>query len=395
VADLKRCVVCDSADLIALASIKEVPIHCNVLSDTKEAALGAAKAPLELVFCKNCGHIYNADFDPGLMAYHGHYENALHYSPHFQRYADSVADRLITRYNVHKGTIIEIGSGGGEFLDLMCRKGQNTGIGFDPSQADAPETAQFDNVRIVPDFFSDKYADTKGDFVVSRHVLEHIEYPRDFAKLILGAAKSDATRFYIEVPNGAYTLATDMIWDLIYEHCSYFTQESLIRLLESTGYAVIEAGNSYDGQFLYAEAEIARPGAVGRQPRSQNTEDLSRLAERFSQLYQSTVKRWNEQLSHWRDSGQSVILWGAGSKGSMFMNSVRACNGYIQYVVDVNPRKEGRFVAGGGQQIIPPDRLKEINPDIVLIMNPIYRDEISRTVSELGLSAEVDCISTE
>jgi hypothetical protein len=65
----------------------------------------------------------------------------------------------------------------------------------------------------------------------------------------------------------------------------------------------------------------------------------------------------------------------------------------IQYVVDINPRKHGKFVTGTGQEIVPPEFLKEYQPDCVIIMNPIYAQEIKNTVEQFGLEVEYEFAS--
>jgi hypothetical protein len=60
----------------------------------------------------------------------------------------------------------------------------------------------------------------------------------------------------------------------------------------------------------------------------------------------------------------------------------------IPYVVDINPNKWGMYVAGSGQKIVPPEFLTEFRPDTVIIVNPIYKDEIARAVHALGLDVE-------
>lgn len=61
----------------------------------------------------------------------------------------------------------------------------------------------------------------------------------------------------------------------------------------------------------------------------------------------------------------------------------------IPYVVDINARKQGRYIPGTGQQIVAPDVLRSYRPDTILVMNPNYLDEIRVTVGKIGLSADV------
>ena len=63
----------------------------------------------------------------------------------------------------------------------------------------------------------------------------------------------------------------------------------------------------------------------------------------------------------------------------------------IEYVVDINPRKHGMYVAGTGQKIVPPDYLCDYLPDVVVIMNPVYEKEIGQLIEGLGLQVELMC----
>ena len=391
---LTTCIVCNGDDLVRLAEIRNVPVHCNVLKATTREALRVPRADMDLSFCRTCGHFFNSAFDSTLMGYQGHYENALHFSLHFREYANSVAEHLVSRYDLVAKEVLEVGCGSGEFLELICEKGGNSAVGFDPSKACLEHPNRSPRVKIIPDFYSEEYQNVKTDLVVCRHVLEHIEAPLDFIRGLRNAARSNSTVFYIEVPNGRYTVATDLVWDLIYEHCSYFSQQSLCRLFASAGYGIIDSNETYGGQFLYVEASPRNETKLaGKSPKSK-AGDLARLADRFGDVYRATIAKWNAKIARWREDGKTVVLWGGGSKGVMFLNSVGACASFIDHVVDINPRKHGKYVAGTGQHIVGPTELREIGPDIVLIMNPLYRDEIAGQLADLDISASITAVST-
>ena len=61
----------------------------------------------------------------------------------------------------------------------------------------------------------------------------------------------------------------------------------------------------------------------------------------------------------------------------------------IRYAVDINPFKHGTYMAGTGQEIVGPAFLKEEKPDVVIVMNPLYRNEISQTLAQMSLSPEI------
>ena len=83
-----------------------------------------------------------------------------------------------------------------------------------------------------------------------------------------------------------------------------------------------------------------------------------------------------------------VAVWGAGAKGATFLNVVEGGE-RIGTVVDVNPRKHGRFVTGTGQPIVPPDALATAGVGTIVVMNPVYADEIRETARALGVAADV------
>ena len=89
--------------------VPRVPVHCNVLWPTREAAIQAPRREIRLAFCERCGHIFNSVFAPSLMEYSKTYENSLHFSPQFQEYASRLPSALIERYDLHGKTIVEIG----------------------------------------------------------------------------------------------------------------------------------------------------------------------------------------------------------------------------------------------------------------------------------------------
>ena len=334
--------------------------------------------------------IYNLAFDPSRMAYTHAYENSLHFSRQFQTYAQELATRLIDKYQLQGKRIIEIGCGKGEFLSMLCRGGQNHGVGFDPS-CDAGSSAgeTLEDITLISDVYSEAYAELTADLICCRQVLEHIQAPRDFLlqlRQVIGK-RPDGIAFF-EVPNVLYTLRDFAIWDIIYEHCSYFSPSALTRIFQKTGFAVLQVYPAFGGQFLCLEAS---PKAIRADPSTEPTaelEELSGFVSSFAAHYQRKVKTWNEALNRWLEQGSRMVVWGAGSKGVTFLNTVDAGK-QLRYVVDINPRKQGMHVAGTGQRIVAPQFLRDYRPDIVLVMNPIYATEIRGLLGQASVTAEV------
>ena len=84
-------------------------------------------------------------------------------------------------------------------------------------------------------------------------------------------------------------------------------------------------------------------------------------------------------------------MWGSGSKGVTFLNVLQTQN-QIRHIVDINPRKQGKFIPGSGQQIIAPEALKANPPDVIIIVNAIYESEIQQQLQEMGLTPKFVCV---
>lgn len=384
-----NCPVCCSPTTQNLITLRQIPVLCNVLWPTLEGAQTASRGDMHLQFCPTCGHVFNAAFEPALMAYSPTYENSLHHSPRFQHYAEGLAQELIERHHLRGKDVIDIGCGKGEFLSLLCDLGQNRGLGFDPSYVPGPTVSP--RLQVVLDYYSEQYADRQADFVCCRHVLEHIDTPREFlSRVRRSIGPRLETVVFFEVPNVLYTLRDMGIWDLIYEHVSYFSAHSLAHLFVNCGFDVYAVQETYGGQFLTIEA---RPASTPLGTLHAPVNDLAVMAadaQAFAQRYAEKVAEWTAQLAHLQAQQKRAVVWGAGSKGVTFLNVLRPAS--VEYAVDLNPRKHGMFVAGTGQRILPPDSVQGYNPHVVLVMNPLYESEIRATLESFGLWPELWCV---
>jgi len=339
---------------------------------------------MRLIFCEHCGLLFNSAFDPSLMAYADDYETSLHFSPTFQRYAESLARSLVEEHDLEGRSAMEIGCGRGEFLILLRQAGMGHCLGFDrsfsPDLVTLPE-----GVEIQALYYNEAISNPTADLVCSRHVLEHIHQPGQLLEE-LAQALGPSALLYLEVPNALYTLEDGGIWDLIYEHCNYFTPPSLAWLLRAQGYLDVDVQTAYGAQFL---ASWSRKGPDGSTPgKIHEGASLLTLARGLARLRTEKVAAFEEILARALGQDQRTAIWGAGSKGVTFLNSLPS-GGQIALAIDKNPRKQGKYLPGTGQRIHSPEEAAESPLDIVFVMNPIYASEIEQQLRELGSDAEL------
>jgi hypothetical protein len=229
-----------------------------------------------------------------------------------------------------------------------------------------------------------------ANLIVCRHVLEHFWEPRPLINTVRQAVgeRKDLV-VYFEVPNGEFILREQAFWELIYQHPSYFTQSSLARLFTACGFQVRDVQENFGGQFLAIEASASPRGAVPEGDSfCENMSTIAALGQALNAAFSARVTSWRDRLEQLKDKGQRVVAWGAGAKATTFLNIVDPAGSVILHVVDINPRKTGRFVPGSGQEIVEPNSLGELHPDVIILMNEIYRDEIASDIAGLGLNPE-------
>ena len=385
------CPVCNSPHSEVFFEMLEVPVYCNLLWRQQQAARNCPKGDIKLAFCPSCGFISNVAFDPAKLGYSQDYENSQHYSQRFLEYAQSLAAQLVDRHHLYDKDIIEIGCGKGDFLISLCELGNNRGVGFDPSYVPRVEHQQLeDKLQFIQDFYSQDYQNYQADLIVCRHTLEHIPNPADLLKPLREAIGDRLyTTVFFEVPNALDTFRHLAVWDIIYEHCCYFAPTSLSQAFSNAGFQVCDLSEAFEGQFLCLEAQPttqASPngGVDGVEP-------LRRDISAFTAKFQAKVETWMHKLAEITQAGQKAVVWGAGSKGVTFLNLLKLQDS-IEYVVDLNPRKQGKYLAGMGQQIVAPEFLQDYQPDVVIVMNSIYENEIRQLTKDLGLTPELICV---
>ena len=395
-----RCPICAGHETKRFLAQRDVPVLVGVLWDDAASARDCPRGDIDLVFCRGCGFVWNDAFQQSRIDYTEAYNNSLFFSPTFRDYSADLVDRLVRTYDLHDKDVVDIGGGEGDFLRLLVAAGNNRGLGYDPTHVtDAADEAA--EIEWRQEYFGlGDEAELTADLVVSRFVFEHIEDPLGFLRTVREAIRRPSrTVLYFEVPNLDLIVRQGSVWDVIYEHVNYFGREALAEAFARSGFEILDVREPYQAQFLTIEARVAptdagetrAPGAEpildGRRGRS-DLEALDRDVEAFRTSITTKVETWRERLARWRGEGVRVVAWGAGAKAVGFFNLTGAGDA-IASVVDVNPAKHGKHLPGTGHEVVPPGALVASPPDVVVLMNPIYRQEIAQTLAELNLSAEL------
>ncbi len=383
------CPACGSTTVEVFHRVAGVPVNSVLLLDSRAEARSFPTGEIALGHCRGCAFVYNTAFDAARLEYSTRYEETQGYSPTFRAWHEALAARLVERHDLRGKRVVEVGCGKGEFLRLLVELGENHGVGFDPSYVPGREGALArGTLEFVQDFYGERYTDRKADFLCCKMTLEHIADVGAMMRTIRRTVGDEDTVVFFQVPDVLRILVERAFWDIYYEHCSYFSAGSLARLFRASGFDVLSVERDYDDQYLMIEARPSRGAPAPELAIENDREAIAALVEGFGRAMEVQLEGYRRTLAEHRVAGRRVVVWGSTSKGVAFLTTVPGAD-VVEHVVDVNPHRQGHYMAKSGQLIVGPNALREIRPDVVLVMNPIYRDEIAEMLDSLGLAPEL------
>ncbi len=384
------CEACGTARLIPFADLGEIPVLCGVHWANEEAAAASPVGRMVLGYCPACAYVRNLAFDDSVLVYDTTMDTNLHHSPAFAAFSAELVAHLTERYQLAGARVLDVGCGQGEFLRELCHTAGCTGVGFDAMYA-GPIGPDPSGATLHSQSAPRGLALPPFDFFTSRHWFEHLDDPYEFLADLRRQAGDRDVCGYLEVPDACYDLNTAG-WEVIYPHVSYFDASSLVHIAQRAGWRVEDTGTLFSGMFRFLEVSANRadrprvvdtsiPGADDRD------RQLAAIAE-FPARHFAERRTWQDRIAAETEAGGRTVLWGAGSRGVQFLSF--ADTGHrLAAVVDVNPRKWGRYLPVTAHRVDPPEVLREITPTTVIITNPAYLTEIGEQLRTLGVDAEL------
>jgi len=358
------CPACHSQDLELMFNMGYQPMSLVALQDRPGASDALERYPIRLAICNQCSHVHNIDFNPNYTNYTNGcrmFNNGALWQSHMKYVQRRVECMLVD-------TLIEIGAGDCSFLDAVDTDAVK--IAIDPAHASAVAAQELGIHHVREKFCADEHIPEGADEVgiVMRHLLEHMEEPRDFIEEIAIRAqdRADSVRLFIEVPNCELALQRLRIEDWTYEHVQHFTYRSMHKMLEHCGCTDIGVRRSYGDEVLIATGTL---WPASRQDTKNIVEGYKRVEqnlEDYSLMMQDGVK------------DGSVAFWGGAGKSAMFIRMLKLPENAL--VVDSHDEKWGLYVPGTEIEIQPPCKLREGEPRTVIATTSWRADDIAEEI---------------
>jgi hypothetical protein len=325
----------------------DFPILSNRVYLTREEAMSCPRGDIRIIEDKKTGLIYNDAFCSDLMSYDTNYDNEQSNSPYFQKHLETVKDIISTELGNH--SLVEVGCGKGFFLEMLQAQGFDV-LGLDP-------TYEGDNPKIVKEYFKPGVIQPARGFIL-RHVLEHVVDPYRFL-CDLRDGNGGQGLIYIEVPCFDWICKKRNWCDIFYEHVNYFRMNDFLKMFTN----IQTNGTLFGGQYLFIVANLANL----KSPKYEK-KDTTRFPIDFL-----------DNLSDLKGKKTApTIVWGAGSKGCIFSLIKERMGEPVSAVVDINPKKQGKFLPATGLKVLSPETFLSQYPEgtTLYVMNSNYTDEI-------------------
>jgi len=352
-----KCPLTGSENTQVIYQQQAVPLIQNKVYPTKAEAEKTPCIDVTLAQSLDNGFVFSANFNDLIIDYDAHYQNEQSNSPYFKKHLDNVIEIMQDNKTLN-GKVVEIGCGKAFFMNMLLAKGYDV-TGFDP-------TYEGDSPKVIKDFFSDKYSGIEASFIILRHTLEHIANPLEFINTV-AAANNYKGKIYIEVPTFEWIMKHNAIEDIFYEHCNYFTLDTLQMLFtDSVG------GHIFNGQYIYVIANLDKV----------KKEIEKKEVTPYIAKFKDCLTGYQALLAN----AGATAIWGVGAKGSTFLNLLDKKAEKIKCVVDINPKKQHRYVGGTGHYIIKPEELQEYGIENIIVMNENYIDEIRPETDPLNIN---------
>lgn len=344
--------------------------------------------PLRVLVCDRCWLVQLEAYVGGEDIF-SEYAYFSSFSDTWLAHARAFTDQVIARFAFTSDhQVVEVASNDGYLLQYFIERGIPV-LGIEPAANVAARAAE----RGVPtrvEFFGVETAQRlvaegiQADLLVGNNVLAQVPDLNDF---VAGMKIALAPRgiITIEFPHLMRLIAENQFDTIYHEHYSYFSLSSAERIFAAHGLTLfdVEELPTHGGSLrIYARHDdddshrvTPRLDALRAREVEAGVETLGYYAS-FDEQVKETKRKLLDFLIRARRDGKSVVGYGAPGKGNTLLNYCGIRTDFLDYTVDRNPYKHGRFCPGTHVPIHPPDRIRETKPDFVLILPWNLKDEI-------------------
>jgi SAM-dependent methyltransferase len=287
-----------------------------------------------------------------------------------------------------KSLVVELASNDGYLLQYFVQRGIPA-LGIEPA-ANVAKSATEKGVETLVKFFGRelgaalKDEGRQADLIIGNNVLAQVPDLNSFVAGIRALLKPTGTAT-LEFPHLQQLVEGNQFDTIYHEHYSYFSLVAVERIFAAHQLTIFDVEEIWThGGSLRV---YARPAEDASRPVSARVLDLRRREEaagyldinhyrRFEEQVRGTKRKLLELLIAAKRDGKRIAGYGAPGKGNTLLNYCGIRNDFVDFTVDRNPYKQGKFLPGTHIPILTPDQIDQARPDYILILPWNFKDEI-------------------
>jgi hypothetical protein len=388
-----NCRFCNNLLKHVFTDLGETPLANSYL--TKEMMFKAEKKfPLRALVCEKCYLVQVDEYEKPQNIFND-YAYFSSYSTSWLDHVRLFAEEMIYRFNLSKNDqVIEIASNDGYLLKIFKDK-QIPVLGIEPA-TNVAKIAENKGIPTIMEFFSSETAQKiidsgiKANLLIAFNVLPHVPDLNDF---VLGMKKIIHENGIIVIQFSAYLL--DVIekceFDMVYhEHFSYFSLFTLKKIFEFHDLEIFDVKEiPVHGGSVRLFLKPTKNTVIKI---NDSVKDLLKKEENFGLRkistylqFQKNVEKAKKSIQEFfikaKEEQKKIVCYGAAAKGNTVLNFCEIGHELIDYVVDISPHKQGKFLPGTGIPIFSPEKIKDTKPDYIIILAWNLKDEIMKQIN--------------
>jgi hypothetical protein len=344
--------------------------------------------PLHVYVCHKC---FLVQLDEFVSPAHIFTEYAYFssYADTWLQHAKRYADLMVARFGLNgQSQVVEIASNDGYLLQYFLEKHIPV-LGIEPA-ANVAQVAIGKGISTRVEFFGVECArrlaeeGRKADLLVGNNVLAHVPDINDFVagmKILLGSQGV----ITMEFPHLMRLIAENQFDTIYHEHFSYLSFTTVEKIFAAHGLLLfdVEELPTHGGSLrIYGCHAEDRSKTIGRRVAELSAREVAAgitqltYYSSFAEQVKETKRKLLEFLIQTKRAGKTIVGYGAPGKGNTLLNYCGIRTDFLDYTVDRNPYKQGKYLPGTHIPILHPDKIRETQPDYVLILPWNFKDEI-------------------
>lgn len=395
-----ECRSCNSEHLNKYLDLGEMPL-ANNLEETQHDAINANRYPLQVMYCQECGMSQlSVNIEPFVLFSHYTYRSSINAG--YRHHCNTMAVSLQKELGLSgKSFVIDIAGNDGallrEFKDVLNCKGLN----IDPAE-NLCKIAESAGVKCLPKFWNFWTAKEvlryygEANLITATNVFAHVDDAIGFLRGIKVALDKEGT-IILEFPYLVDLIDRTEFDTVYFEHYSYLAIHPVKYMCEKTGLKIydIEKFDIHGGtvrlKITHEERDVEIQDSVqqyleheidGGYYNYYADNNYEYKYEKWSTTVNDSIASFSNRIKQLKASGNTIVGFAASAKGNTLLNSAGIDYKYLDYIADETPEKIGKFSPGTGIPIVHIDKIRETNPDYIVILSWNFKEEIIAKIKD-------------